>query len=81
MQYGRAASGYYLVGIGLMTYVEYELVVGSVIYIIKADHQLDGSEARSQVAGIYRAAFYHVMAYLGTEFPQFFCREALDVRR
>ena len=47
-----AASGEYLVSIGLMAHVPYDAVVGGVHDVVQGHGQFDGAEARGEVAGI-----------------------------
>ena len=51
---GFAAAGQYFVGIGLMPHIPDEFVVGCVEDIVEGYSELDGAEARGQVAGMGR---------------------------
>ena len=65
-------TGDYLVGIGLVSDVEHELVGRSVEYIVQTDDELHGAEAWSEMSGIDGAAFDHVAADFSTESAQLF---------
>ena len=76
-----AAAGKYLVGIGLMAYVEYDLVFRSVVHIVHADYEFDGAETRTEVARILGAASYYVITEFGAQGSELLHIKTADIRR
>jgi len=73
------AAGEYLVGISLVPYVENQLVVRSIEYIMQTDDELDRAEARSQVPGIDSAYLYYILSDFRAQFPQLIKVQGPDV--
>ena len=74
-----ATSCYDLVGICLVAYVKYQLVLRCVKYVMQAYDKFNRSEAGTEVSGIDSATFYHVLTYLLTECAQLLHAETFDV--
>ena len=47
-----ASACQYLMGIGLMTHIPHQPVLGRVVHIVQGHDDLDGSQARSKVSGV-----------------------------
>jgi hypothetical protein len=64
-----------------MSYVEDDLVLRCIEHVMQAYHELYSSETRSEMAGIHRTAFDHILTDLLTEYLQILYTEALDICR
>ena len=58
---GGAASGQYLVAVGLVAYVPDDAVVRGVEHVMEGDGQFDCSQAGGEVSGVARHFFYDVL--------------------
>lgn len=76
-----AAAGQDLVGIGLMTHVPDDLVLRRVIDVVQGHGQLDGPQARSQVAGVGAQFRDHEVAQLAGQHFEFGQGEFAQVGR
>ena len=76
-----AAAGQDLVGIGLMAHVPDDLVLRRVIDVVQGHGQLDGPQARSQVAGVGAQFRDHEVAQLAGQHFEFGQGEFAQVGR
>ena len=56
------ATGQYFVGIGLMTHIPHQAVVGSVEHIVQRHGNLHGTHTRSEVARIFAQLMHDELA-------------------
>ena len=76
---GFAPAGQYLVGIGLVADIEYDLVVRGVEHLVYAYNQLHRAETRTYVARVGGAATDHIFPDFAAEFLQLAFVEPAEV--
>ena len=76
-----AAAGENLVGIGLVSHIPYQLIVGGIEDIMQSNSKLDGTQTGCQVTGMGRESLHDISAQLVCHFLQLTRGEPFKVGR